>query len=101
MAPRRSPNTIALDLLECIEDKRKATKWDLIKILGNEAQFTLWIEKFLLPEKVLVEIKEGRNYFYMKTQRGELFHMLLKNGNIIKLFNRISGKRLRRPEYQQ
>lgn len=99
MASRRSPDNIALDLLECVEDKSKATKWDLIKVLGNENQFTLWIEKFFLPEKVLVEIKEGRNYFYMKTKRGELFHMLLKNGNIIKLFNRISGKRLRQPEY--
>jgi hypothetical protein len=91
---RRSPDIIALDLLECVECKRKATKWDLIKVLGNEAQFTLWIEKFFLPEKVLVEIKEGRIHFYMKTKRGELFHLMLKNGNIIKLFNRISGKRL-------
>ena len=85
---------IALDLLNCVESKGKATKWDLIKVLGNEVQFTLWIEKFFLPEKVLVEIREGRNRFYMKTERGELFHLMLKNGNIIKLFNRISGKRL-------
>lgn len=85
---------IALDLLDCVESKRKATKWDLIKVLGNEVQFTLWIEKFFLPEKVLVEIKEDRRHFYMKTERGELFHLMLRNGNIIKLFNRISGKRL-------
>jgi hypothetical protein len=98
VASRRSPDIIALDLLECVEDKRKATKWDLIKILGNEVQFTLWIEKFFLPEKVLVEIREGRNYFYMKTKRGELFHTLLKNGNIIKIFNRISGRRLKQTE---
>jgi hypothetical protein len=99
VASRRSPDIIALDLLECVEKKRKATKWDLIKVLGNETQFTLWIEKFFLPEKVLVEIKEGRHYFYMKTRRGELFHKMLKNGNIIKLFSRVSGKRLRQPEY--
>jgi len=85
---------IALDLLDCVESKGKVTKWDLIKVLGNEVQFTLWIERFFLPEKVLVEIKEGRKHFYMKTERGELFHLMLKNGNIIKLFNRISGKRL-------
>jgi len=94
VASRRSPDVIALDLLECVESKGKATKWDLIKVLGNEVQFTLWIEKFFLHEKVLVEIKEGRKHFYMKTERGELFHLMLKNGNIIKLFNRISGKRL-------
>jgi hypothetical protein len=85
---------IALDLLDCVESKGKATKWDLIKVLGNEVQFTLWIERFFLPEKVLVEIREGRKRFYAKTERGELFHLMLKNGNIIKLFNRISGKRL-------
>jgi hypothetical protein len=85
---------IALDLLDCVESKRKATKWDLTKVLGNEVQFTLWIERFFLPEKVLVEIREGRKRFYVKTERGELFHTMLKNANIIKLFNRISGKRL-------
>ena len=94
MVSRRSPDMIALDLLNCVEGKRKATKWDLIKVLGNEVQFTSWIEKFFLPEKVLVEIKEDRRHFYMKTERGELFHLMLRNGNIIKLFNRISGKRL-------
>jgi hypothetical protein len=85
---------IALDLLDCVGWKGKATKWDLIKVLGNEVQFALWIERFFLPEKVLVKIKEGRKHFYVKTERGELFHLMLKNGNIIKLFNRISGKRL-------
>ena len=98
MGSRRSPDIIALELLDCIEDKQKATKWDLIKILGNETQFTIWVEKFLLPEKVLVENKKGRHYFYMKTKRGELFHTLLKNGHIIRLFNSVSGKRLRPPE---
>jgi hypothetical protein len=85
---------IALDLLDCVECKGKATKWDLIKVLGNEVQFTLWIERFFLPEKVLDEIKESGKRFYVKTERGELFHLMLKNGNIIKLFNHISGKRL-------
>ena len=94
MVSRRSPDMIALDLLDCVGWKGKATKWDLIKVLGNEVQFALWIERFFLPEKVLVKIKEGRKHFYVKTERGELFHLMLKNGNIIKLFNRISGKRL-------
>ena len=95
MASRRSPDTIALELLNRVEEKGEATKWDLIKVLGNETQFRIWIEDFFLPEKVLVERREGRHYFYKKTERGELFHTLLKRGNIIKLFTRISGRRLK------
>ena len=78
MAPRRTPDAIALQLLECVEERGEATKWDLIKVLGNEAQFKAWVEDFLLPEGVLEERREGRHYFYRKTERGELFHRLLK-----------------------
>ncbi|MFW9910833.1 MAG: hypothetical protein ACFFEU_00030 [Candidatus Thorarchaeota archaeon] len=95
MAPRRSPDVIALDLLNCVEENGEATKWDLIKVLGNEAQFRLWIERFFLAERVLVERREGRRYYYKKTERGELFHRLLRSGNLIKLFSRVSGRRLR------
>ena len=95
MAPRRPPDTIALELLNTVEDRGEATKWDLIKVLGNEAQFRIWIENFFIPEKVLEERREGRHYFYAKTERGELFHTLLKRGSIIKLFARISGRRLK------
>jgi hypothetical protein len=76
-------------------EKEEATKWDIIKVLGNETQFKIWVEDFFLQEGVLVERREGRHYFYKKTERGELFHSLLKKGNIIKLFARISGRRLR------
>lgn len=96
MASRRSPDIIALDLLNCVEENGEATKWDLIEVLGNETQFRLWIDNFLLPEKVLAERREGRHYFYTKTERGELFHRLLKSGNLIKLFNRVSGRRLKK-----
>ena len=95
MAARRTPDTIALELLNAIEESGEATKWDLIKVLGNEAQFKIWIEDFLLPEKVLLERREGRNYFYTMTERGELLHRLLKSGNLIKIFRRVSGRRLR------
>jgi len=95
MAPRRSPDIIALELLNCVKVNGEATKWDLIKVLGNETQFRIWIEKFFLPEKVLAERREGRHYFYKITERGELFHKLLKNGNLIKLFSRVSGRRLK------
>lgn len=92
---RRSPDTIALELLNCLEEKGEATKWDLIKILGNEAQFKIWIENFFLPEKVLEERREGRHYFYRKTERGQVFHKLLRSWDLIRLFSRVSGRRLR------
>jgi hypothetical protein len=92
---RRSPDIIAIELLNCVDEKGEATKWDLIKILGNDAQFRLWIENFFLPEHVFRERREDRFYYYSKTERGELFHQLLKRGSLIQLFNRVSGKRLR------
>jgi len=95
LSGRRTPDTIALELLDCVAEKGEATKWDLIKVLGNDTQFRKWIEEFFLLEGVLEERREDRNYFYTMTERGELFHRLLKSGNLIKLFNRVSGGRLR------
>ena len=64
MPPRRTPALIALELLDCVEVKKEATKWDLIKVLGNEAQFRVWVERFFLVDKILEERRDGRNYFY-------------------------------------
>ena len=96
MASRRSPNSIALELLDCIEEKEQATKWDLVKVLGNETQFRIWITQFFTKEKIIVERREDRRYYYTKTERGELLHKLLKSGNLIKLFTSLSGRRLKR-----
>ena len=95
MSHRRSPDEIALELLDVVAEKGEASKWDLIKVLGNDTQFRVWVDDFFLPEKVLEERRDGRNYFYRLTERGVLFHRLLKSGNMIKIFNRISGKRLK------
>ena len=85
---RRDPIRIALELLNCIDQKGgKATRWDLIKILGNESQFNHWVRDFL--------IIESHHYFYRKTESGSLFHRLLKNGEIIDALLGVSGKRLR------
>ena len=95
--PRRSASRIALDILEAIDDGGEATKWDIIKVVGNTQQFRHWIEDFLLPKGVLEErIESDRYFYYRKTQRGELFHSLLKSGNMVELMLRVSGKRLRR-----
>jgi len=96
VASRRSPNSIALELLNCIEEEGGATKWDLIKVLGNETQFRIWITDFFMLEKVIAERRERGHYYYKKTDRGELLHRLLKSGNLIKLFTSLSGRRLRK-----
>ena len=94
--PRREPDIIALELLDCIDQKEgKASKWDLIKILGNEAQFRQWMDNFLIKDEFVEEIRESRHYFYTKTQNGELLHKLLGNGKIIRALLRVRGKRLR------
>lgn len=95
LSNRRAPNEIALELLDSIEEKTEASKWDLIKILGNDTQFRIWIDEFLLPEKVIIERRDGRNYYYTLTERGRLLHRLLKSGNMIRIFNRVSGRRLK------
>ena len=68
--PCRTPDAIALQLLDCVEEKGEAAKWDLINVLGNQAQFKLWIEDFFILNKVLAERREGRHYFFTKTERG-------------------------------
>lgn len=94
--PRRKPSRIALELLNCIDQKEgKASKWDLIKILGNESQFQNWITNFLVKDRFIEEIQESNHSFYRKTKNGEFFHTLLKNGNVVQAMLRVSGKRLR------
>ena len=71
--PRREPIRISLELLNCIDQKGgKATRWDLIKILGNESQFNNWVKDFLMKDKFVEEIIESRHYFYRKTESGNL-----------------------------
>jgi predicted transcriptional regulator len=94
---RRKPARIALELLDCIDEKNgKASKWDLIKVVGTEAQFHYWIEEFLLKDKFVEEQRKANHYYYKKTEAGELLHKLLRNGKIMDAFLRVSGKRLRR-----
>ena len=95
--PRRVPARIALELFDCIDERKgKASKWDLIKVVGTESQFHDWVEKFLLKDRFVEEQKESNHYFYTKTETGELLHRLLKNGRIMQALLRVSGKRLRR-----
>jgi len=92
----KGPPLKALEFLRAIErNNGKASKWELIKIAGNEAAFRRWITNFLLHHKFLEEFKEARVTFFRKTKRGERFHELLKDWQIVAAFKRLSGKRLR------
>ena len=93
---RRTPARIALDILDGIDEKNgKASKWDLIKIVGTESQFHYWIEEFLLEDKFVEAQVESNHFFYKKTKAGELLQQLLKNGKIMHALLRVSGKKLR------
>jgi predicted transcriptional regulator len=93
---RRAPARIALELLDCIDVKSgKASRWDLIKIVGTESQFHYWVEEFLLKDKFVEEQVESNHLFYRKTEAGELLQQLLKNGRIMKALLRVSGRKLR------
>ena len=95
--PRRKPARIALDLFDCIDERNgKASKWDLIKVVGTESQFHYWIEEFLLKDRFIEEQQAANRSFYRKTDSGELLHRLLKNGKIMHALLRVSGRRLRR-----
>jgi hypothetical protein len=94
--PRRAPARIASELFDCIDEKNgRDSKWDLIKIVGNESQFHRWVEDFLLREKFIEGQIESNHYFYRKTEIGELLHRLLKNGKIMQAFLKVSGRKLR------
>ena len=96
--PRRRASRIAFDILQTVAEKGEATKWDLIRVVGNTQQFRHWIEDFLIPKKVLkerIEDEERRYYYYSLTELGKLFLDLLKSGNMIELIKAVSGKRLR------
>jgi predicted transcriptional regulator len=95
LSSRRSPSEIALELLNSIDKENGATKWELTKILGNTEQFRHWVEDYFFKDGLITEHHSGRITYYTKTERGELFHKLLKNGNIMKSFLRITGRRLR------
>jgi hypothetical protein len=94
--PRRVPAKIASELFDCIDDKSgRASKWDLIKVVGTESQFHYWVEEFLLRDKFIEEEVESSHYFYRKTDAGELLQRLLKNGKIMQALLRVSGKKFR------
>lgn len=92
----RDPVQIAHQLLSFIEKKGRASRWDLIKILGNTRQFGHWIDGFLLKDRFIAEESGGSTRLYSLTPNGELLLRLLKNGNVMRSITRLGGRRLRR-----
>ena len=94
---RRRPAKIAQDLFDCVDERNgKASKWDLLKVVGTESQFHYWVEEFLLRDKFIEEKRHSKHRCYGKTEAGELLHRLLRNGKVMHALLRVSGKRLRR-----
>jgi phage anti-repressor protein len=92
----RSPPIQCLEFLNSIEAKNgRISKWDLIKLAGNETAYRRWITGFLQHDKFIEEFTEGNVTYFRKTQSGEEFHKMLKNYKIVSAFKRLSGKRLR------
>lgn len=92
----RDPVQIAHQLLSFIEENGGATRWDLIKILGNTRQFGHWIDGFLLKDRFIAEETKSSTRTYSLTPNGELLLRLLKNGNVMRSITRLGGRRLRR-----
>jgi len=97
MALPRKPDKICYQLLSTINKKRKASKWELIKILGNETAFNRWVDDVLVKYGALTFSKEkvgGKTVtYYMKTEKGEVLHRFLekflRDGKIMELTSRI------------
>ena len=74
----------------------EASKWDLIKIAGNEAAFRRWVPNFFLKHKFVEKSQKGRIMLFRKTAKGELLHKTLRDRqHFVVAFKRLSGKRLK------
>lgn len=92
----RDPPSQCLEFLDAIDRKDgEASKWDLIKLAGNEAAFRRWVTDLLQKHKFVEAISKGNTTLFRKTERGRIFHQTLKDWHIITAYKRLSGKRLR------
>jgi predicted transcriptional regulator len=96
MPAPRSPVEIAYEIMKHVMDNDGASRWDLIKILGNSRQFRHWVTDFLVQDGFLMEHSEGNNYTYTITDSGAMLYKLLQKGNLMSSIFKLSGKRLTR-----
>lgn len=97
MYPQKDPPTRCLDFFRLV-DEGKATKWALIKLVGNEAAFNRWVVSFFLKYNLLKEVQEGRRTYYMKTEEGELVHSLLSRRKLVVALKRLMVHKRLTPE---
>lgn len=96
MSAPRSPVEIAYEIMKHVSDNDGASRWDLIKILGNTRQFHHWVSDFLVQDGFLMEHNDGNSYMYTLTDSGAMLYRLLQKGNMMNSILRLSGKKLRR-----
>jgi predicted transcriptional regulator len=90
----RTPVEMAYEILRFIK-YNETSKWDLIKIVGNNRQFEHWVTSFLIRDGFVTEPNEDSEYFCL-TEEGEILLSLLKKGNLMNSLLKLSGKRLRK-----
>lgn len=100
---QKDPVTTCYDFLKLINLKcNRALKWDLEKMAGSVEQFRKWFDKCLERHGLVESFQEKqgkRTYtYYKKTKIGELFYETLSYRQLLVVWRRISGKRLK-PEY--
>ncbi len=96
MSAPRSPVEITFEIMKHVKDNDGASRWDLIKILGNTRQFRHWVTDFLVQDGFLKEHSDDDSYTYALTESGAMLYRLLQKGNMMNSIFKLSGKRLRR-----
>jgi predicted transcriptional regulator len=85
---------MAYEILRFIK-YNEASKWDLVKIVGNNRQFEHWVTGFLIRDGFVSEPDGDSEYFHL-TEEGEILLSLLKKGNLMYSIFKLSGQRLRK-----
>jgi predicted transcriptional regulator len=85
---------MAYEILRFIK-YNKASKWDLVKIVGNNRQFEHWVTSILIRDGFVSEPNGDSTHFCL-TKEGEILLSLLRKGNLMNSLFKLSGKRLRK-----
>lgn len=92
----RSPPIQCKEFLDAIDKGRgEASKWELIKIAGNETAFNRWVTDLLQEHRLVEKLNKGGTIIFRKTERGEVLHKTLKDWHLLAPLLRLSGKRLK------
>ena len=93
MRQSRTPVEIAYEIIRFIKEN-DASKWDLVRIVGNNRQFDHWVTGFLVEDGFVLPPNSGSE-FYRLSDNGKVLFSLLKKGNLMNSIFKLSGRRLR------